>query len=166
MGDLCVCDMLVQSEFEGSNRGDPCKTVGTFTCGTCSYCKYMDTRKDIYLPNGMHFNPRHYSNCQTTGVVYLLLCSCSCFCVGKTTKIMAETISPYQGHTNCQSWPPIRQTRCSDSWWCMPNMVCSSIRPYTPKPLRRRLWQTSPAAGASMDIQSKCHLSAWPQWGV
>lgn len=81
-----VGDLLVQSEFRGSVRGDPCKTVGTFPCGSCSYCKYMNTRKNIYLPNGMPFKPKHYSNCQTTGVVYLILCNCNCFYVGKTVQ--------------------------------------------------------------------------------
>lgn len=79
-----VGDRLVQSEFRSSMRGDPCKVVGTFPCGSCSYCKYMNTRKNIYLPNGRPFKAKHYSNCQTTGVVYLILCSCNCFYIGKT----------------------------------------------------------------------------------
>lgn len=81
-----IGDLLVQSEFQGSTRGDPCKTLGTFQCGACTYCKYMNTNKDIFLPKCMSFFPKHYASCQTTGVVYLLLCSCNCFYVGKTTK--------------------------------------------------------------------------------
>lgn len=34
----------------------------------------------------MHFIPKHHSNCQTMGVVYMLLCSCNCFYVGKTVQ--------------------------------------------------------------------------------
>lgn len=45
---------------------------------------YIDSRKTIHLPNGMCFFPKHYSNCQTAGVVYLILCSCNCFYVEKT----------------------------------------------------------------------------------
>lgn len=91
-----VGDLLVQIEFKGYNRGDPCTSVGTFQCGSCSYCRYMDTRKNVYLPNGIHFVPRHYANCQTTGVVYMLLCNCNCFYVGKTLqKLMAKAFLPH-----------------------------------------------------------------------
>lgn len=40
----------------------------------------MDTHKNIRLPNGWNFTPKHYANCQTTGVTYLLQCGCSCYC--------------------------------------------------------------------------------------
>lgn len=39
--------------------------------------------KKIILPNDQIFHPKHYTNCRTFGVVYLLLCYCGCYCVGK-----------------------------------------------------------------------------------
>lgn len=33
---------------------------------------------------GEKYQPKHYSTCKTEGVMYLLLCECSCFYVGKT----------------------------------------------------------------------------------
>ena len=53
-------------------------------CGTCRYCRYMHMTKNPILPNGQTFRPQHFANCRTHGVVYLLLCGCGCFYVGKT----------------------------------------------------------------------------------
>lgn len=58
------------------------KYCGTFPCGHCRYCKYLDTRKNIILPNGEDF--KHYANSYTAGIVYLLTCECGCFYIGKT----------------------------------------------------------------------------------
>lgn len=60
------------------------KPFGTFPCGSCAYCRYMDTRKNIQLPNGWRFNLKHFANCQTMGVVYPLQCGCGCYYIGKT----------------------------------------------------------------------------------
>lgn len=77
-------DQLVQSEFMGEFRGDPCKRRGTFTCGGCPIYRYMNTILDTILPNGRPYRPHHFFNCKTEGVVYLLTCQCQQFYVGKT----------------------------------------------------------------------------------
>lgn len=77
-------DKLVSSEFKGGCSKDPCKRPGTFRCGECNYCQFMNTSKSITLPNGEKYRSKHYANCRTIGVVYLLLCDCACFYVGKT----------------------------------------------------------------------------------
>ncbi|XP_040178452.1 uncharacterized protein LOC120911183 [Rana temporaria] len=77
-------DHLVTSEFKGTFRCDPCKRKGTFTCGGCSICRYINSGRQIVLPNGQLHKPRHYANCKTVGVVYLLTCHCKRFYVGKT----------------------------------------------------------------------------------
>lgn len=77
-------DQLVQSEFVGSFRSDPCKHLGTFTCGGCPLCQYMNTKSNTLLPNGQTYKPQHYANCKTMGVVYLLMCQCNRFYMGKT----------------------------------------------------------------------------------
>lgn len=60
------------------------KNKGTFTCEGCNYCRFLNLSKNITLPNGEQFKPRHYAYCQTCGVVYLLVCECTSFYVGKT----------------------------------------------------------------------------------
>lgn len=77
-------DYLIKSEFK-EDRGDPCKHLGTFSCGGCGYCQFLwSGTKKIRLPNGTLFVPKHYANCRTMGVVYLLTCECGSFYVGKT----------------------------------------------------------------------------------
>lgn len=44
----------------------------------------MDTRKNIRLRIGGSVFPRHFANCQTMLVVYLLQCDCGCYYIGKS----------------------------------------------------------------------------------
>lgn len=79
-------DHLVSSDFKEGGHRDPCRQFGTFTCGGCGYCRFINTSKNLTLPNGERYSPRHFANCNTPGVVYLLLCDCGCFYVGKTAQ--------------------------------------------------------------------------------
>lgn len=79
-----IKDQLVQSEFTGTWRKDPCKRFGTYTCGGCRICRYMDKDNNIILPNSTRFKAHHFANCKTSGVVYMIRCSCGCFYIGKT----------------------------------------------------------------------------------
>lgn len=76
-------DRLVTSEYTEEFRGDPCKRWGTFTCGGCFKCQFINTDKNTILPNGKKYRPSHFANCCTCGVVYLLTCPCGCFYLGK-----------------------------------------------------------------------------------
>lgn len=75
-------DKLVHSEL--TVKQNIKKSCGTFPCGHYGYCKYMNTHRNIILPNGEDFKLKHYINCRTTGVVYLLTCECGSFYFGKT----------------------------------------------------------------------------------
>lgn len=44
----------------------------------------MYSTKNPILPNGQIFRPKHFANCKTIGVIYMLWCECSCFYIGKT----------------------------------------------------------------------------------
>lgn len=79
-----VASRLVRSEFKGDSFAEHCKYKGTFMCGACGYCKFMYTIKNPTLPDGSTFRPKHFANCKTKGVVYMLQCECGCFYVGKT----------------------------------------------------------------------------------
>lgn len=70
---ISIKDYIIQSEFKG-----------TFTCGGCSYRRYIYTGSSPTLPNRQMFKVWHYANCKTCGVVYLMLCECDSFYVGKT----------------------------------------------------------------------------------
>lgn len=79
-----ISDKIVSSEFKNESTRMHCKYKGTFICGTCNYCRYMLTQKNPTLPNWKIFYPKHFANCRTPGVIYILQCSCSCFYIGKT----------------------------------------------------------------------------------
>lgn len=48
-------DKLVQSEYKETTNTIQ-RITGTFRCGHCSYCQYMDTRKLITLPMETNLN--------------------------------------------------------------------------------------------------------------
>lgn len=77
-------DHFVHSEYSQEGQRDPRIYPGTFTCGGCGYCKYICTTHSPTLPNGTKFKPKHYANCKTKGLVYMLMCDCNCFYIGKT----------------------------------------------------------------------------------
>lgn len=77
-------EYLVHSEFTAGSKKDPCKYPGTFRCGGCNYCQFMQTERQAQLPNGAIFKHHHFANCKTPGVIYVLTCKCGFFYVGKT----------------------------------------------------------------------------------
>lgn len=79
-----IASELVRSEYRGEREVVHCKYRGTYMCGACGYCRYMDTSRSPILPNDQILEPRHFANCQTFGVIYLLKCECGCFYIGKT----------------------------------------------------------------------------------
>lgn len=83
-----IKDNLVSSEYVGGGTGkrDPCKRMGTFRCGGCPYCQFMNTKSNIKLPDGSKYTPKHFANCKTIGVIYLLMCDCASYYVGKTNQ--------------------------------------------------------------------------------
>lgn len=82
--------MLKQSEHRGNLRSDPCRVWGTFSCGACSFCEVIGKRTFFTLHNGERFHLRHFANCKTQGVVYLLQCEC-----GKTQRELGQWISKH-----------------------------------------------------------------------
>lgn len=90
-----IHENIVQSEFKGKFRKDPCKDLGTFPCGRCSACHVIPRCKSTILPNGMKFTPRHFVNCHTRGVVYLMRCECQAFYVGKTKQELQKRVNQH-----------------------------------------------------------------------
>lgn len=100
---------MVSNEFRGGRR-NPCERLGTFRCGVCWYCPYMNIFMHPDLPNRVEVTPRHYANCRTQGVVYLLQCDCSCFYVGKTKMEFWQTIYRHiLGMQSCNPDLPLGQ---------------------------------------------------------
>lgn len=71
-------DKVVKSEYRKTNKKH-CSTYGTFPCGHCAHCLRIRKEKVFTFPNGQVFKPKHFINCQTPAVVYLMTCECSAF---------------------------------------------------------------------------------------
>lgn len=62
------------------------KSPGTYPCGRCNFCRFIISGRSVELPNGSTWTPKHRTNCQSVGSVYLMICSCGAFYVGKTKR--------------------------------------------------------------------------------
>lgn len=70
-----------QSKIENKNK---CR--GTFPCNKCIFCRYIYGAQQITLPDGHIYKPQFLVNCQSVGVVYIMLCDCGVYYVGKTKR--------------------------------------------------------------------------------
>lgn len=60
------------------------ETKGNRPCHKCSYCWYICASRHIIFPNGRMYKPKFLATCQSIGVVYIMICDCDAFYVGKT----------------------------------------------------------------------------------
>lgn len=89
-----IKDELVNSHFVDPT-GVANTSTHTLTCGNCTACPYLDTRNKVKLPNGETWIQKHSASCYTSGVIYLLLCPCGDFYVGKTCRSLATRITEH-----------------------------------------------------------------------
>lgn len=80
------------SHFSEKSNKDPCKYIGTFPCGTGEFCDALDRRLSVTLPQRVKWYCKHFVNCYTIGIVYLLQCPCGAFYVGKTRRPFKKRI--------------------------------------------------------------------------
>lgn len=79
-------DQLVNSHHDSKSVMGCCRTKSPFQCGHCNICTYLSygatipsfLRKCLVCP--------HYVDCTTKGVIYLWLCECGNYYVGKTLR--------------------------------------------------------------------------------
>lgn len=87
-------DTLLSSHYIPplSRKTDDLK-LGNFPCGSCNYCKYiLPYKKVIFLPRRITFVSRHHTTCNSTHVVYLMICQRGAFYVGKTKRRLQQRI--------------------------------------------------------------------------
>lgn len=68
---------------------------GTFKCGDCPRCPWVLEGRNVILPNGELFHSRTNANCGTRGVIYLMVCQCQAFYVGKTIREFRQRIGDH-----------------------------------------------------------------------
>lgn len=69
--------------------------VDTFPYGACDFCLLILNSRDTTLPNGRTHHLKYRVTCKTIGVVYLALCSCGCFYVGRTKLLFFKRIKDH-----------------------------------------------------------------------
>ncbi|XP_040188254.1 uncharacterized protein LOC120920313 [Rana temporaria] len=115
--------LLVKSEYKGINKKDPCKTFGTYPCGTCAQCPVIGRRTTLTLPNGDTFSLKHFANCRTRGVVYLMQCQCGSFYVGKTKQELHKRIEKHMHSMRiCNLYLPLGRHIAKHHGYHMPNL--------------------------------------------
>lgn len=87
-------DRLVSSHYK-PNSVDTHQSFGTFPCGQCSYCPWILSCTSFRLPNGEFFTPHTLAQCDTTGIIYLMLCTCKAFYVGKTIREFRQRVNDH-----------------------------------------------------------------------
>lgn len=76
-------------------------TVGSHSCGECSFCTYMPTKKAFVNPvDKKTYNIREFINCKSTGIIYAAQCTCPLLYVGKTTQQLRRRISQHVSTIN------------------------------------------------------------------
>lgn len=78
-------DQLISSHFSVTPKIMHPK-LGMAQCGKCSFCPWLKEGNSFILPNGEKFILKFYADCDTKGVVYLMMCQCGAFYVGKTIR--------------------------------------------------------------------------------
>ncbi|OCT72347.1 hypothetical protein XELAEV_18035323mg [Xenopus laevis] len=71
---------------------------GTFPCGTCNICPFVINTKIIVDRYGKVYHLRHWSNCNTAGVICMITCPCKLRYIGKTKRALKKLISE---HLSC-----------------------------------------------------------------
>ncbi|XP_056397116.1 uncharacterized protein LOC130291827 isoform X2 [Hyla sarda] len=91
-------DILTQSHFTRprGKRNKRLEYIGSFPCGECSICQYMEPTWDfVDLREGTRLHLKQYINCKSRNVVYAILCPCNQVYVGQTTQELRKRIQKH-----------------------------------------------------------------------
>lgn len=68
---------------------------GTYKCGQCDQCPWIREGVGCPLPRDGFHKLKGYADCRTTGIVYLAMCLCGAFYIGKTKRPFAKRIQDH-----------------------------------------------------------------------
>lgn len=93
-------DRLVRSYTPAKEKSTWLPTVpnGTFKCGHCNVCDIVSKTKGFTHPVTLATYPtRHFINCKSTHVIYILQCGlCEAFYVGRTKRRFQDRLSEHK----------------------------------------------------------------------
>lgn len=86
-----IGDKLTASHYRPNHHvNTPLK--GIYPCGQCTQCPWIQAGTSFHLPIGDKFSPGFYATRYTLGVIYLMMCKCRAFYVGKTIRPLKKRI--------------------------------------------------------------------------
>ena len=96
-----IGDRLVHSHTpakESKSTWLPAAPNGTYRCGHCRQCDIITKGKEFIHPiTKQRFINRHYVNCKTTHVIYILSCVlCNAFYVGRTKRRLQDRVAEHR----------------------------------------------------------------------
>lgn len=81
----CWCSQFVRSPSRNWLTDLP-NLQGIYPCGHCVMCRFVD-RSGVFTGSGnKEYQIRHFINCSTTRVLYIMECPCKNVYVGKTKR--------------------------------------------------------------------------------
>mgnify|MGYP002804644730 CR=1 FL=1 len=75
---------------------------GHFACGNCSVCPLTTTTKNITFENGLQWEIRSHTNCNTPKVVYVITCPCKLLNIGMMTHKVKLRIGEHRSNIRCK----------------------------------------------------------------
>ena len=95
-----IRDSVVTSMYKSPSTSSNWLTeelCGNHPCGRCTHCSNTSTTKVFYHPHtGQEYKIKHFINCNTTHVVYMLKCPCSKIYIGQTKRNLKIRIAEHK----------------------------------------------------------------------
>lgn len=109
-------------------------------CESCAYSTNLDTRLSVQLPDGTTWTSHHYVDCNTRGIVYLLICPCGAFYVGITRREFQRLMYDHVYAANIGYYkPPIGKHMALVHNYAPTHITLAPFDPHPPNP-RGVIW--------------------------
>lgn len=95
-----IRDRLVRSQYARSSRQQQ-DTPGIFRCGSCDYCHLLMEGPSLTLPDGRVHKIRHHISYLNKGIIYIILCQCGAFYIGKTIRSFWKRMKDHIYYATC-----------------------------------------------------------------
>lgn len=117
-----LCDSCVHTHY--AFQSDSFNNAkGTRPCHRCNFCRHIYAASSIALTNRHLFRAKFLATCQLFGTVYLMICECHAFYIGKTKQPFFHRI---RDHVSLVS-KKLMQTPISRHMGLFHNFDCSKM---------------------------------------
>lgn len=105
--------------------------VGHYKCNMCAACGTTNTIKTFRI-NGQQVTLKHFSNCNTSNVVYCIKCPCGLHYIGKTVQQVKKRILQHQSRIRCkvenaplvEHYTKLKHSEKDMVWWVIEVKAC------------------------------------------